>query len=50
MSNVDATIDADKDTWRKRFITRLEKIMIDDAYSEQQRNTAKRLKGKVLVF
>ncbi|RGB26030.1 hypothetical protein C1646_820666 [Rhizophagus diaphanus] len=48
MSSVETTKDADKGTWRKRFVTRLEKIVNDGAYSEQQRNTAFRLKGKNL--
>src|SRR5437868_6983321 len=40
----------DKGTWRKRFTTRLEKIAEDDAYSEQQRKMAIRLKEKVFLF
>ena len=47
MSTIDTAKDTDKGTWRKRFVTRLDKIANDDAYSEQQRNTANRLKEKV---
>jgi len=47
MSNLDVTEREDKGTWRKRFITRIDKIAEDDAYSEQQRVLAIRLKEKV---
>ncbi|CAI2185033.1 16026_t:CDS:2 [Funneliformis geosporum] len=33
MSTIDTAKDTDKGTWRKRFITRLEKIVNDDTYS-----------------
>ncbi|CAI2185109.1 11297_t:CDS:2, partial [Funneliformis geosporum] len=32
MSTIDTAKDTDKGTWRKRFITRLEKIVNDDTY------------------
>ncbi|CAG8630227.1 15422_t:CDS:2, partial [Funneliformis mosseae] len=47
MSRLDVTKQEDKGTWRKRFITRLDKIAGDDAYSEQQRVLAILLKEKV---
>ncbi|CAG8600688.1 9538_t:CDS:2 [Paraglomus occultum] len=38
MSNLDVTEREDRGTWRKRFITRIDKIVEGDAYSEQQRS------------
>ncbi|CAG8499402.1 5130_t:CDS:2 [Funneliformis mosseae] len=48
MSKLDVPKQEDKGTWRKRFITRLDKIAEDDAYNEQQRKLAIRLKEKLL--
>ena len=48
MSKSDASRREVQGTWRKRFITRLDKILKDDAYSEQQKKLALRLKEKVL--
>ncbi|RHZ76990.1 hypothetical protein Glove_186g105 [Diversispora epigaea] len=50
MANIDVIKVEEKGIWRKRFITRLEKIIDDDAYSKQQRDTAKRLKEKNLSY
>jgi hypothetical protein len=50
MANIDVSKDADKGTWRKRFVKRLEKIIDDDAYNKEQKNTARRLKEKVFYF
>jgi hypothetical protein len=50
MANIDVIKVEEKGIWRKRFIKRLEKIIDDDAYSKQQRDTAKRLKEKVFSF
>ncbi|CAG8744646.1 12546_t:CDS:2, partial [Funneliformis caledonium] len=50
MSKLDVPKQEDKGTWRKRFITRLDKIAEDDAYNEQQRKLAIRLKGKSRQF
>ncbi|KAF0461427.1 hypothetical protein F8M41_000421 [Gigaspora margarita] len=47
MSKLDVTKQEDKGTWRKRFITRLDKIAGDDTYSEQQRALAIRLKETI---
>uniref|UniRef100_U9SHA6 Uncharacterized protein n=1 Tax=Rhizophagus irregularis (strain DAOM 181602 / DAOM 197198 / MUCL 43194) TaxID=747089 RepID=U9SHA6_RHIID len=35
MSSVEATKDADKGTWRKKFVTRLEKIVNDEQRNER---------------
>ncbi len=50
MANMDTTKDEDKGTWRKRFVKRLEKVIDDDAYNEQQKNKAKGLKENIFYF
>ncbi|PKK79158.1 hypothetical protein RhiirC2_705210 [Rhizophagus irregularis] len=39
MSSVEATKDADKGTWRKKFVTRLEKIVNDEQRIESRGNS-----------
>ncbi|PKY41481.1 hypothetical protein RhiirA4_539624 [Rhizophagus irregularis] len=39
MSSVEATKDADKGTWRKKFVTRLEKIVNDEQRNESRGNS-----------
>lgn len=50
MANIDITKNADKDTWRKRFVKCLEKIIDDDVYNEYHKNVVRHLKEKVFYF
>ncbi|CAG8727916.1 2126_t:CDS:2, partial [Acaulospora morrowiae] len=49
MSKLDVSRREDQGIWKKIFITRLDKITEDDAYSEEQKKLALRLKDKLLL-